>query len=108
MRKLTNKEKLAYLAGIVDGDGHLYVAKMKKKDRKRVYYYPRVVVVQKTPELIDWLKENFGGCKVISRRHKYQLNDLWVWSLTGKKVTELAKKMQPFLITKKEQVKRVL
>jgi len=54
------KEKIIYLAGIVDGEGHFYKP-LTVNGKGKKYYYSRLVVVQKEPELIEWLKENFGG-----------------------------------------------
>ncbi len=59
---MTKKEKIIYLAGIMDGEGTFYRPAMKKKDRKRTYYYPRMVITQKERPLLDWTKKNFGGC----------------------------------------------
>lgn len=101
---MTKKEKIVYTAGIVDGEGHFYKP-LTKNGRGEEHFYPRVVVVQKEPELIKWLKQAFGGS--ISFQNN-KTGGIFRWQLQGKKVVVLANKMLPYLIVKREQVKRVL
>ena len=104
---MTKKEKLIYTAGMIDGDGH-FCKPFITNGRGEKKRYPRIVVVQKDRAVIDWLKENFGGNIHEHKRHGFGLTDIWRWTLTGKKVTEMAQEMLPYLIVKREQVKRVL
>lgn len=47
----------AYLAGVVDGEGSIIIAKTTKRSEKRVYnptYSPILVVANTSLALIDW------------------------------------------------------
>jgi len=101
---MTHKEKIIYLAGITDGEGH-FCRPLTVNGQGKKYYYPRLIIVQKDIELIEWLKKNFGGCINFVEN---ETGGYYRWSLQGKKVKELAKQMFPYLIVKREQVKRVL
>lgn len=99
---MTREEQIIYLAGIVDGEGHFY-----KPDtvngRGEHHRYSRINVVQKDKRLLEWIKARFGGS--ISTARKSQVSE---WSLQGKKAESLARELQPFLIVKDEQVKRII
>uniref|UniRef100_A0A6M3JWA6 Homing endonuclease LAGLIDADG domain-containing protein n=1 Tax=viral metagenome TaxID=1070528 RepID=A0A6M3JWA6_9ZZZZ len=101
---MTQKEKIIYLAGIVDGEGHFYKP-FTKNGRGEGHLYARIVIVQKEPELIEWIKREFRGS--IS----FQDNDtggIYRWAIQGKEAIRIAKELQPYLIVKREQVKRIL
>jgi len=102
--KMTDKEKIIYLAGIVDGEGHFCFPR-DVNGRGEHHYYPVLIVVQKDIELIEWLKNHYGGWMGFINN---EYGGYYRWVLKGKKVKELAKQMTPYLIVKREQVKRVL
>ena len=105
---MTDKEKLIYLAGIVDGEGTFWRG-YSKNGRGERYLQSRLIVVQKEKPLIDWMKENFEGGVTLSRRMSFGIRrPIWRWSLNGKKCELLAKRLQPYMIVKREQIKRVL
>jgi len=105
---MTKKEILAYTAGIVDGEGCFWRG-LCKNGEGRTYYESRLIVVQKEPEMLEWLKEQWGGHLRLANRMSYATRrPIWRWSLNGKRCEELAKQLLPYLIVKKNQVKRVL
>ena len=94
--------KLAYLAGIIDGEGTITIAKSKiRKGRKNHLYSLRMSVGNSDKRLIDWLKENFGGSIHIMReghgRKFYQ------WTLGSKDTYRLLKEIKKYSIIKEEQ-----
>ena len=110
---MNEEEKIAFTAGFVDADGHFHVVKETKKLYLKtgttshvVYYYPRIVVTQKDPAICYWLKEKFGGYVGLCKDKK-KGTESYQWSLKGRDAVDLAKKLQPYLITKKEQVKKL-
>jgi hypothetical protein len=107
--KMTNREKLIYLAGIVDGEGHFCLTKCKN-GQGRSFIRPGIMIVQKNREgLLEWIQENYGG-KVYTQKPIMRLGAMrqWsTWSLYGRIAVELAKLLEPYLIVKKEQVKRL-
>ena len=104
-----HKNEIAYLAGIVDGEGHIYKI-LTKLERKTPYEEKRLLFVQSKKnnglELCEWAKQRFGGN--ISITNKKGDNPLYRWQLSGKKAVELALLLKPFLIVKREQIKRIL
>ena len=94
--------KLHYLAGIIDGEGHFCRVSLKN-GRGKSYMTNRLIVNQKDGRLTTWLKTNYGGS--IYNSSKYNINR---WELKGQKVSQLAKQLQPYLIVKQEQVLSVL
>ena len=96
------ESKIAYLAGIIDGEGTITIAKSKvRKGRKNHLYSLRMQVANSDKRLIDWLKENFGGSIHIMReghgRKFYQ------WTLGSKDTYRLLKEIKKYSIIKGEQ-----
>ena len=50
---------LAYIAGIVDGEGSIAIKKVSYKDY--YYYYPCVAIYNTNDRLFEWLKSRIGG-----------------------------------------------
>lgn len=93
-------DKLSYLAGILDGEGHIAVEQFTvrlengRTKKKRRF----VLVVKMTSEnLIDWLHENFGGLKSFHRSKNPRWKDQWRWRLSGGKARALYERVQPLL-----------
>ena len=104
---MTNKGKLIYLAGIIDGEGHFYTPNTVN-GRKEKHIYPRLVIVNTNKELIDWIKDNFNGSVHCYKSTNSKRKDCYRWTLTGSQVTILAKQLLPYLIVKRYQVSIVL
>ena len=107
---MNNKNKLIYLAGIVDGEGH-FCRPRNKNGQGRTFKQSRLIVENLSKNLIYWIKENFGGGVDMHFRDRVKhptWQDIYRWTISGKKCEELAVRLQPYLIVKKEQVKRVL
>ncbi len=99
-----DKVDLAYLAGMIDGEGHIYRPNVKN-GRGIAYPQSRLLFVQSVQnnglELCTWAKDRFGGGITLTR-------DLYRWQITGKAAEALALHLQPYLIVKREQVKRII
>ena len=99
-----DKEDLAYLAGIIDGEGHAYKPNIKNGRGCR-YPLARLLFVQSIKnngrELCEWAKARFGGGITLT-------NDLYRWQIQGRQATALAHILQPYFIVKREQIKRIL
>lgn len=96
--------ELAYLAGLIDGEGHFYKP-MAKNGRGEAYASPRVLFVQSEQnhgkELCEWAKHIWGG------NVSHTKTGLYRWQLQGRAAVALAKELQPYLIVKREQVMRL-
>lgn len=95
---------IAYLAGLIDGEGHFYKPKTVN-GRGEHSPQSRMLFVQSQKnngkELCEWARNIFGGGITLTR-------GMYRWQIVGKKAEELARILQPYLIVKREQVKRIL
>lgn len=93
-----DEAELAYLAGIIDGEGCIGVAKRR---------YVRLRVSNTNFDLIQWLYQKFGGSiwnvKVKGNRRAQKC-----WTLKAKKATDLLECVLPYLIIKEEQAQLAL
>jgi len=92
--------KLAYLAGIVDGEGSIMIKKEKKK-----YYSLHIQVNNTNYGLIEWLYTNFGGymnrCSIEPRKEGHKL--VYGWYVSRRKAGAILEKIYPYLVCKREQ-----
>lgn len=88
---------IAYMAGLLDGEGCLLV-EVNDTDRKRPSYYPRVTITQKDKRLLLWVQRNFGG-KILENRYTY----VWQWHCPISGLIPLLQSVLPYLTIKKEQ-----
>ena len=100
---MTKEEKLAYLAGIIDGEGTITIFHYKRLNR----YYLTVEVYNNSKELIDWLINNFGGdsrpIHSASRLIQTNWKITYVWRISNNETLNFLKAVYPYLLVKKEQ-----
>ncbi len=89
--------KLAYLAGIVDGEGCFVIS------RRANGSYFRLEVTSTNLALCEYLKKNYNGCMRISYRGREGKNhkQAYRWEIEGKKAVSLIRELYPHLIIKK-------
>lgn len=93
-----DKLNWSYLAGILDGEGTIYIGQMS--DKRRTFL--KVVVTNTDLNLMKWLITNFGGAYRGEQRGNYRL--IYRWQPKGKKNREkLLLGVLPYLIIKREQ-----
>ena len=87
--------KLAYLAGLLDGEGCVNHHNHDKGRPKRF----TMTIAMTTEPIIDWLVENFGGtkgpCKV-----KENYKPMWRWRIRCGQAHALFDKVEPMLLLK--------
>lgn len=97
-------EILAYLAGIIDGEGTIFLQIDTRNNKNYRTWSVSVANTDKT--LIDWLQSNFGG-KVNSwanDRPRFGKKQLWRWYLGRKeRILPLLSDILPYLIIKREK-----
>jgi len=103
---MSDKEKLIYLAGIVDGEGHF--CRPISTRHGKMYLSSRMNVETPHEPLSIWLKENFGGNYRTVTKKKGSRLPSYPWTLYGKEAEYLAERLQPYLIIRSEQVKRII
>jgi len=110
-RKEYKTTDLAYLAGIIDGEGSIYIGNFSCNPHTKLPYYQTSMQVTNTDEaLIRWLQETFGG--LVNGKSKENTDrprrTAFVWTATGERLTHLCELLMPYLICKKRQAEIML
>lgn len=98
--------KLAYLAGIIDGEGCFFIGRFKQKkfNKESVYAWHNMIKITSCDEsLILWLEANIGGAKESRSRwtSKKKFNrPVYAWTATGIMLDYLLPLIKPFLVIK--------
>jgi DNA modification methylase len=120
-KNMNRNELLAYLAGIIDGEGSLSIKKStyrmrseKHRDMKHPEYSPRVSVKNLNKDVLMLLRQEFGGCvyrekQIYQGRNSFKRNRiLWAYDVHSRRAYNLVKTLYPFLIIKKPQAEIIL
>lgn len=112
IRKEYNACDIAYFAGIIDGEGSLFIGNFSKNPKTNKPYFQTVMQVTNTDEkLIDWLEKTFGGLKSKRTAKQHAANSrkqAYVWTATGDRLTHLCELIKPFLLCKVRQCEILL
>lgn len=107
IRKEYTNEQIAYLAGIIDGEGSIYIGNFSSnKVTGAKYYQTNIEVTNTDKNLIDWLVNIFGGRSYAytkSQTPKNSRKPVYRWIASGERVTHLCEIMMPYLVCKKRQ-----
>lgn len=107
---MTRKMKLAYLAGLFDGEGCIGLYNTRTKLDKRAAYYQLVMrVTQKTPFGIKLLNDMWAGNLAVSTGNSAgRVGPYFSWKLTNKKAELALTELLPYLHEKKSQAELAL
>ena len=103
--------KLAYLAGIIDGEGCLWIGKFSREwnPGQISIQFRGILKVSSTDKvLLDWLLETFQGTESCSFKYQPKANlsrMVYTWVVTGERLSDLCKQVLPYLVIKKESCK---
>ena len=111
MAKLTkfktghSQNELAYLAGIIDGEGCFYMGHVKQGKYGSGYQFHVAIKVDNTYQpLIDYLNETYGGNREYSYwKKKPNHKPVYSWYATGLMLDYICPLILPFLKVKKRQ-----
>lgn len=107
---MDRRDKLIYLAGIIDGEGCFWRGQCKN-GQGRKFMQSRILITNTNKDIMQWLVENFGG-RIQAHNSKRIKHPTWqeyfVWALTSSKAEALALEVKPYLIIKKEKVYKVI
>lgn len=99
-----SEPEIAYLAGIIDGEGCFYMGHVKQGRYGSGYQFHTTIKVDNTNRaLIDYLNTTFGG----TREYSYWKNNpkhkpVYAWYAAGMMLDYLCPRILPYLIIKKE------
>jgi hypothetical protein len=93
-----------YLAGIIDGEGHIRYAWSNYK-----YRYPRISVVNTHKPLLDAIAAQFGGrVKVHTKADNPKgWSPSWAWDTAGHNAVRVLGLVMPHLIVKQKDAQEV-
>ena len=100
-------EQIAYLAGIIDGEGCFYIGRVKQgKYGNGFQWHAFLKITNCDQELIIWLEQTFGGSKDSRYRwtsKKKFTRPVYNWQASGPMLDYILHFVQPFLIIKSYQ-----
>ena len=104
--------EIAYLAGIIDGEGSIYIGNFSSNPKTgNKYYQTNMEVTNTEKSLIDWLHSTFGGhinAYTAKQTPKNSRKAVWRWIASGERMTHLCEMILPFLICKVPQANIML
>ncbi len=107
MRK---NELIAYLAGLVDGEGYVGIKKQKPRpDTINALYHERIQIRMVEEKAIKLFKQTFGGNYYRETDHsKYSKKPLYCYQATDRLAAKIIKILLPYLLIKNRQAKLIL
>ena len=103
------KTDLAYIAGILDGEGCISICKQRDSTRRMgVRYQLRILVANSEEWLLNWLKFSFGGRVYKAREADSTHKACWRWIIDSHQALEFLKLVYPYLHLKRGQVELAL
>ncbi len=111
IRKEFTQIELAYFAGIIDGEGCMYIGNFDCNKKTGIPYFQTHIQVCNTDKnLIDWIQNTFGGkVSIKSRERTDRPRKLaYLWNSSGERVTHLCEVLLPYLIVKKKECEIML
>ena len=97
-----SSEKWAYLAGLIDGEGSIYISVDKR--HHTIFHFLEVSISNTARSLIDWLLNEFGGTEKLSgSARRNECPEQWVWVIRGYRAEPYLKAVLPYLVIKHRQ-----
>lgn len=97
----TRPAELAYIAGLIDGEGCLLI--YRKLDRRRTPHLRCAVTVSNTSKrVVMWLQDRLGGTAVTSNDIRAGHLPVFHWRCEGPRMAQLLTVVRPYLVIKPE------
>jgi hypothetical protein len=103
LSKDVNENRLAYFAGLFDGEGCFNVSEVKPRAGRHSPTFQTLVQVSMTDRRsLDLLLNSFGGSiRLVSKKGS---RPIWVWRVYHKAAKQFLETVLPYLVVKKSQV----
>lgn len=105
-------QHLAYLAGIIDGEGCIYIGNHSSNKETGDKYYQTIIKVTSTDKiLIDWLIEHFDGLQgnFTQKQHaKNSRRPAYFWQISGERLTHICELLLPYVVIKRDELEIML
>lgn len=102
---------VAWTAGIIDGEGSIFVMKQGRDDRKREFNYILRVSVQSVDRIMSTELQRMwpdGAQFSVQRNGNENWSDTLKWQLSGKRAARFLKEILPYLRVKKAQAETAI
>lgn len=97
------KNNDAYVAGIVDGEGTIYINKRKPRNENSSPSYCLFVAIHNSYKpLLEWVKLIYGG-SVYKTPSPKEHRQMWMWVVSNKKAHLFLHKILGYLLIKEKQ-----
>ena len=104
--KISERDKV-YIAGLFDGEGHVFITEDMRPNYKTSLHILRTGVTNTYKPVIEWLFSIYPT--TISKRVRHKNHPTWkpcyFWEASSKKALYFLKSIYPYLKIKKEQVR---
>lgn len=111
-RKEYTTAQIAYLAGIVDGEGCLHIGNYSRNKKTGAVHYQTCLQISNTEKgLIDWICTVFGGRGTEYTRKQHAINctkKVYKYEATGSRLTHICELILPYSTIKKRQIEIML
>lgn len=85
-----------YFAGLFDGEGCVHISNQ--------HYSLSVIITMCHKPTIELLNSSFPGCMRMRKPKNNRTRIAWCWSVQSDKALKFLKQIEPYVITKKEEV----
>lgn len=99
---------LAYLAGLIDGEGYIGVKRTNRKDATSPIYHERIQLRMVHEGAIALLAETLGGSYYREKPHANNGRPLFCWQASDALAARILERVLPYLLVKRECAENVL
>jgi hypothetical protein len=95
--------KISYAAGLFDGEGTVTLSRLHADD---VFRAPMVSLSSTSFELVQFMKDNFGGAIISHKTYQPHHRKQWSWRLVRRSALAFLEKITPYIV-EEEKKRRV-
>jgi hypothetical protein len=99
---------VAYLAGLIDGEGYIGIKKARAKNSVSTLYHERIQVRMVTEGSIKYLSRQLGGGYYCEKASAVKGRPLFCWQASDALAASILTQLLPYLIVKRASAKTVL
>ena len=92
--------KHSYAAGIIDGEGSIFITKSHKNDK---FKHPVVSVTNTSSSILDFLLNLYGGNICNQKLYKEYHKKSWIWKIHYNNALDCLKYIYPFLLVEEKR-----
>jgi len=111
-KSITKKTKIAFIAGLFDGEGCVDYARRweKKKNRPRKYLFRRIAceIGMTDYPVLHWLHKTLGYGTLNPRKSVEGYKPQWRWRCSFRDSYKFAQQMLPHAIVKYKKLKQIV